>query len=84
MTIEQKEQFQKIAEELYEKIKPVIDAVYKIAEAIVSNAVEAWKQLKEYLIAKVSVRTKKTKKGKKYIHSYKKIELYKLFLNKTE
>ena len=84
MTIEQKEQFQKISEELYEKIKPIIDAVYKIAEAIVSTAVEAWKQLKEYLTTKVSARTKKTKKGKKYIHSYKKIELYKLFLNKTE
>ena len=78
MTVEQKEQFQKTSEELYEKIKPVIDAVYKITEAIVSTAVEAWKQLKEYLTTKVSVRTKKTKKGKKYIHSYKKIELWRI------
>lgn len=78
MTIEQKEQFQKIAEELYEKIKPVIDAVYEIAETIASTVVEVWKQLTAYLTTKVSVRTKKTKKGKKFIHSYKKIELWRL------
>ena len=72
MTIEQKEQFQKIAEELYEKIKPVIDAVYEIAEAIANTAVEAWKQLKSYLITKVSVRTKREKKEKNiFIHTKK-------------
>ena len=78
MTIEQKEQFQKIAEELYEKIKLVIDAVYEIFETLASTAVEVWKQLTAYLTTKVSVRIKKTKKGKKYIHSYKKIELWRL------
>ena len=78
MTEEQKEQLRKIAEKLYEKIKPVIDAVYEIAEAIANTAVEAWKQLKSYLTTKVSVRTKREKKGKKYIHSYKKIELWRL------
>lgn len=78
MTDEQKEQLQEIAENLYQLIKPIIDKVYEIAKAIADTIIEIYNWLKEILISKVSIKQKKRKKGKKYIHSYKKIELWKL------
>ena len=78
MADKQKEQLQKIAGNLYQLIKPIIDKVCEIAKAIADTINEIYNWLKEILISKVSIKQKKRKKGKKYIHSYKKIELWKL------
>lgn len=78
MTEEQKEQLERTAEEMYQIIKPIIDKFFEIARAIVSAVTEFFEYIKEIATIKVSVRTKKIKKGKKYIHSYKKYELWRL------
>lgn len=78
MTEEQKEQLERIAEEMYKVIKPIIDRFFEIAKEIASAATDFFEYIKEIVTIKVSVRTNKVKKGKKYIHSYKKYELWRL------
>lgn len=78
MTDEQKEQLQEIAENLYQIIKPIIDKIYEIAEEVANKLNSMYEWVKEFLTLKVSIKQKKRKKGRKYIHSYKKIELWKV------
>lgn len=71
------EQLLKTQNKMYENLKPFIEKINRIWEAVKELFIKVWIQLKKFLEIKVSIRTKSFKKGKKYIHSYKKIELWK-------
>lgn len=77
MTEEQKQRLLEIQNKMYEDLKPFIETINRIWEAIKDLVIKVWTQFKNFLERKVSVRTKSFKKGKRYIHGYKKIELWK-------
>ncbi len=77
MTEEQKQQLLEIQNKIYEDIKPFIETINRIWEAVKELVTSVYIQLKNFLERKVSIRTKSFKKGKRHIHSYKKIELWK-------
>lgn len=61
-----------------ELIKSVGETVIELWEAVKRIFIEVYKEIKERLTRKVSVRTKAKRKGKRYVHNYKKFELWKL------
>lgn len=80
MTKEQKENIFRCGNLMIEQLKPVIELIENVWHQLKEILSAAYKHLKEYLEKDISTRTKKHKKGKKYIHNYKKIQLWK-FLN---
>lgn len=78
MTEDQKQRLLEIQNKIYKDIKPFIELMNRIWESIKDLVIDAYKSLKEFLQKKVPIRTKSYKKGKRYIHSYKKKELWKV------
>ncbi len=64
----------------YEKLQALVDKIVNIISKFVAQVkevfIKAWSSVKDILNKKISVRTKKYKKGKRYVHSYKKIKLF--------
>lgn len=77
MTNEQKENILRCANLIYEQIKPVIELIENVWQSLKEIFLIAYKQLKEYLEKDINIRTKKYKKGKRYICSYKRTQLWK-------
>ena len=77
MTEEQKQRLLEIQNKIYKDIKPFIEVITRIWESLKEIAIKIYKNLKEFLERKISIRTKSFKKGKRYIHTYKKFELWK-------
>lgn len=71
-------------DEQMETIKKCMDIIIKACESVKEIIIEAFNQLKGFLNKEVSIRTKKHKKGKKYIHNYIKIKLWKVIVGDLE
>lgn len=78
MPEEQKQRLLEIQNKIYEDIKPFIELMNRIWMQVKDILIDVYNNLKEFLMKKVSIKTKSYKKGKKYVHSYKKIELWRL------
>lgn len=77
MVEEQKQQLLEMLNKLYEDIRPFVEIIIKIWEAVREIVTKIYIQLIEFLKTKILIKTKSFKKGKRFIHGYKKIELWK-------
>lgn len=62
-------------DKLQESFDSIVDALSKFVEQVKDVFIKVYDSIKEMLNKKISIRTKRYKKGKRYIHSYKKITL---------
>lgn len=62
-------------DKLKESFNKIADVISKFVDQVKDIFMNVYASLKDMLNKKVSVRTKKYKKGKRYVHSYKKIKL---------
>lgn len=62
---------------LEETLQPVIECISKLFDEIKTIFLKVYENLKTFLSTKISIKSKSYKKGKKYIHSYRKLELWK-------
>ena len=63
-----------------ENINKMISAVNELVHEIVKFVKAVAEKVAQFLKTKISVRSKKEKKGKKYIYKYEKIQLWKYLL----
>lgn len=78
MTEEQKQFLINAENDLIETIKPFIELMIRVWDEIKELVTIAYEELKKILYKEVPIRTKGHKKGKKYIHSYIKVRMWRL------
>lgn len=74
----------KLTDEQKEVIKKCVQIVTELFQHMKKAFIQVYEQVKEFLNKKVSIKTKSFKKGNKYIHSYKYVELWKIFSYRKE
>ena len=64
--------------EQLEILHTAIELITRVWNAVKELVIRAYENLKEFLSRKASIKTKSYKKGKKYVHKYIHIKLWKL------
>lgn len=80
MSDEQLQLIIKAGNDLMESMRPFIELLERVWESIKITFQKFYEELKQFLYKKVPMKTKCYKKGKKYIHSYIKVKIWRMLV----
>lgn len=84
MTEEQKQSLINTSNELIEAMRPFVELMTRVWDGIKELVLKAYEELKKFLYKEIPIRAKCYRKGKKYIHGYKKVKMWRILCSKYQ